>query len=81
MSDTGPGVHADVRAHVFEPFFTTKRDGTGLGLSVSYGIVTAHGGTISIARTSPAGTTFRVSLPLAERGQEEAVEVEAPVAG
>jgi CheY-like chemotaxis protein len=57
-----------VRAHIFEPFFTTKGEGegTGLGLSVSYGIITAHGGTIEVASTSSAGTTFRVTLPAAE---------------
>lgn len=65
MSDTGPGIPDAARAHVFEPFFTTKEEGegTGLGLSVSYGIVTAHGGTIGVAHTSAAGTTFRVTLP------------------
>ena len=53
------------KAHIFEPFFTTKDEGegTGLGLSVSYGIVTAHGGTIEVPTTSSAGTTFRVTLP------------------
>jgi two-component system NtrC family sensor kinase len=63
VTDTGPGIPPDVRAHVFEPFYTTKRDGTGLGLSVSYGIVATHSGTITIARTSSRGTTFRVVLP------------------
>ena len=65
VSDTGPGIPPDNRAHIFEPFFTTKREGegTGLGLSVSYGIITAHGGTIEIAETGTAGTTFRVTLP------------------
>jgi two-component system NtrC family sensor kinase len=67
MRDTGPGIPDAAKAHIFEPFFTTKGEGegTGLGLSVSYGIVTAHGGTIEVPSTSSAGTTFRVALPAA----------------
>jgi two-component system NtrC family sensor kinase len=74
VRDTGPGIPDGARAHVFEPFFTTKGEGegTGLGLSVSYGIIAAHGGTIEVASTSAAGTTFRVTLP--------AVDDEADVA-
>jgi two-component system cell cycle sensor histidine kinase/response regulator CckA len=65
VSDTGTGIPVNARAHVFEPFFTTKREGegTGLGLSVTYGIVTAHGGSIGIADTSERGTTMVVTLP------------------
>ena len=65
VSDSGTGVSPSVRAHIFEPFFTTKKEGegTGLGLSVSYGIVTAHGGTIEVAETSATGSVFRVTLP------------------
>jgi two-component system NtrC family sensor kinase len=63
VTDSGPGIPQEVRAHIFEPFFTTKADGTGLGLSVSYGIIAAHGGTITIPRSSAEGTTFRVALP------------------
>jgi two-component system NtrC family sensor kinase len=73
MRDTGPGIPDSAREHIFEPFFTTKGEGegTGLGLSVSYGIVTAHGGTIEVVSTSPAGTTFQVSLPAVD---EEAAD-------
>jgi two-component system NtrC family sensor kinase len=67
VQDTGPGIAVDARAHIFEPFFTTKKEGegTGLGLSVSYGIVSSHGGTVEVAETGPDGTTFRVTLPAA----------------
>jgi two-component system NtrC family sensor kinase len=66
VCDTGPGIPEDVRARIFEPFFTTKAEGegTGLGLSVSYGIVGSHGGTIAVASSSAAGTTFRVTIPV-----------------
>jgi CheY-like chemotaxis protein len=63
LTDSGPGISPAVRAHIFEPFFTTKADGTGLGLSVSYGIIAAHGGTITIPQSSAEGTMFRVALP------------------
>jgi signal transduction histidine kinase len=66
VADTGEGMTDEVRARVFEPFFTTKPpgEGTGLGLSVSYGIIQAHGGTISVESTPDVGTSFTISLPL-----------------
>ncbi len=66
ISDTGHGMARSVSQHVFEPFFTTKPpgEGTGLGLSVSYGIIQAHDGTISVESTPEVGTTFTILLPL-----------------
>ena len=66
ISDTGHGMPPSVSQRVFEPFFTTKPpgEGTGLGLSVSYGIIQAHEGTISVESTPEVGTTFTILLPL-----------------
>ncbi len=66
VRDNGMGISAADQNRIFEPFFTTKGDrgGTGLGLSVTYGIVTDHGGTIEIASEPNKGSTFTVWLPL-----------------
>ncbi|MFL5594251.1 MAG: ATP-binding protein [Gemmatimonadaceae bacterium] len=66
ISDTGHGMTPAVSARAFEPFFTTKPPGkgTGLGLSVSYGIIQAHEGTISVESAPGEGTTFTILLPL-----------------
>lgn len=67
VADNGPGMSDEVARHVFEPFFTTKDigQGTGLGLSVSYFIITEHhGGTISVASNLGEGTEFIITLPL-----------------
>lgn len=67
VSDTGPGVDDDLAHKIFEPFFTTKPagQGTGLGLSVSYGIIKNHGGEISVQRAASGGAKFVIELPLA----------------
>jgi signal transduction histidine kinase/ActR/RegA family two-component response regulator len=67
-SDTGPGIAPEHLEHVFDPFFTTKEEGagTGLGLSVSYGIVKAHGGHILVDTEAGKGATFVVEMPLDE---------------
>ncbi|MEZ0576589.1 ATP-binding protein [Halodesulfovibrio aestuarii] len=66
IADNGPGMGEDVRKRIFEPFYTTKPvgDGTGLGLSVSYYIITNnHSGTISVTAAQNQGATFTVCLP------------------
>ncbi|MFH1177602.1 MAG: ATP-binding protein [Acidobacteriota bacterium] len=71
VSDSGPGMPAELAGRVFEPFVTTRegRGGTGLGLSISRDIIVAHGGAISVARTSPAGTVLRVELDAVGRSE------------
>lgn len=66
ISDSGTGIAPENRAHIFDPFFTTKAagKGTGLGLAVCYGIITAHDGRIEIAPNDERGTRVRVSLPV-----------------
>lgn len=66
ISDSGPGIAADVLPHIFEPFFTTKPEGegTGLGLSMVYGIVENHGGQIKAASPPGEGATFVIQLPI-----------------
>ncbi len=66
IRDTGPGIRAEHLDKVFDPFFTTKDEGTGLGLSIAYQIVNEHGGTLQAASVPGEGTTFTITLPLAE---------------
>ncbi len=64
FEDTGGGMEAEVIGKIFEPFFSTKEAGTGLGLSVSYSIVEAHGGRIQVRSTPGQGSCFTIYLPL-----------------
>jgi two-component system NtrC family sensor kinase len=64
FTDTGVGLSEKEQENIFEPFFTTKAMGTGLGLSVSYGIIERHGGRIKIQSEPGKGATFTVCLPL-----------------
>jgi two-component system nitrogen regulation sensor histidine kinase GlnL len=64
ISDTGPGIPADVLHKLATPFFTTRPDGTGLGLAVSRNWVARHGGTMRIDSSVGKGTSVRVALPM-----------------
>jgi signal transduction histidine kinase/ActR/RegA family two-component response regulator len=86
ISDTGQGMSEEVRSRVFDPFFTTKgKAGLGLGLAVSYGIVTRHEGSIEVESEVGRGTTFRINLPKVEaeaaalHEAKEAPESPAPI--
>ncbi|MEE9555144.1 MAG: GAF domain-containing protein [candidate division Zixibacteria bacterium] len=69
VEDSGYGMTEDTRKKIFEPFFTTKgKRGTGLGLSVTYGIINRHGGTIEVESLIGEGTKFKIFLPLSESG-------------
>ena len=71
--DTGRGISEEHLGKIFDPFFTTKPagEGTGLGLSVSYGIIQAHGGTIEVESEVGRGTTFTIRLPVVrDRGEQ-----------
>jgi signal transduction histidine kinase len=64
LIDTGVGIPPEDLKHIFDPFFTTKKNGTGLGLSTSYGIIASHQGEISVQSVVGKGTRFTILLPL-----------------
>ena len=63
FQDTGPGVPSDESRNIFEPFVSTKEGGTGLGLTVSYNIITTHGGALELIPSRVPGACFRVYIP------------------
>jgi PAS domain S-box-containing protein len=65
VTDTGAGIASEEISKIFDPFYTTKRTGTGLGLSVTYGIIREHGGTIDVRSQAGLGTTFTLDFPAA----------------
>jgi two-component system NtrC family sensor kinase len=69
VSDTGRGMPRALIPRIFDPFFTTKDEGTGLGLSVVYGIVTKYGGALSVRSREGRGTRIALSLPSTVKGE------------
>ncbi len=67
VRDTGGGIPTEILQHIFEPYFTTRNNGTGLGLMIVQRIVREHGGLIEVSSEQGKGTTFRISLPTAEK--------------
>jgi signal transduction histidine kinase len=76
IADTGSGIPKAIQSRIFDPFFTTKAigSGTGLGLSLSYGIIQKHHGRIEVHSEAGAGTTFRIVLPVRQPQAEHAGE-------
>ncbi|MCA9554494.1 MAG: CBS domain-containing protein [Myxococcales bacterium] len=66
ITDTGPGLPSEVRAHIFEPYYTTKPGGSGLGLAIVHDIVRSAGGTVDVSSEPGRGCTFTVTLPAAQ---------------
>ncbi|MEM1099115.1 MAG: ATP-binding protein [Planctomycetota bacterium] len=66
VTDTGPGIPEDVLPRVFEPYFSKKRGGTGLGLPTTKRIIEEHGGSLTVHSEPSRGTSFTITLPLAE---------------
>jgi len=83
ISDTGHGIDPALIQRIFDPFFTTKSvdEGTGLGLSVVYGIVKSHGGIINVYSEPDKGAAFHVYLPRITYGEDMKVDRRKPVTG
>ena len=81
ITDTGQGIDPKILPRIFDPFFTTKPmgEGTGMGLAVVHGIVTAHGGAVEVSSELKHGTTFDIYLPCSAKPVEPKQEVEAVI--
>ena len=75
IADNGGGIPDDLITKIFDPFFTTKPvgDGTGLGLSTSYGIIEKHGGKILVQSKPNKGATFVVSIPISQTTKKQTI--------
>jgi signal transduction histidine kinase len=73
VADTGSGIPEEIRPRVFDFHFTTRREGSGLGLAISKRMVESVGGEIHFDSVAGEGTTFRVQIPLGEKGTSAAI--------
>ena len=78
VHDSGPGIPANVQAHLFEPFFSTKRGGLGLGLVIVRSIIERHSGRVRVETDSSGGAVFRVTLPTTSVRELTEVADQAP---
>ncbi len=80
VADTGTGIAPEIQKRIFDPFFTTKDigEGTGLGLSVSYGIIKDHGGEIRVESQPGGFTRFTISLPAQDSDDHTVTRSMAP---
>jgi CheY-like chemotaxis protein len=77
ISDTGTGMTEEVKKKIFDPFFTTKRaEGSGLGMSVSYGIIKSHGGKVEVESEDESGSTFTLAFPIDRETRQSKVSPE-----
>ncbi len=70
IQDEGPGIAADIRDKIFDLYFTTKKDGSGIGLSMTYRILQLHNGTVEVGSASERGTVFTFRVPLAPPSEQ-----------
>ena len=78
VTDSGTGISEETKRHIFEPFFTTKEvgEGSGLGLSTCYGIITQAGGFMEVGSELGTGTTFKVYLPVTDEPSEPPSQID-----
>jgi len=81
ISDDGPGIANETLPRIFDPFFTTEENGIGLGLAISYEIITAHGGTMRVKSEWGKGAAFSITLPFTVAKDEAKKEKEKDVKG